>query len=66
MNKINNVLKESMMEGHALSFAYNLYKSNSVNSTDKLMKLLFDDDGLKKEVTCLECLSDIPLVRIQN
>lgn len=58
MEKLNNILKESMIEGHAYSFAYNLFKSRNVTSMDRFMELLFSDDGLKKEVTCLEYLSD--------
>lgn len=66
MEKLNSILKESMIEGHAYSFAYNLFKSRNSISMDNLINLLFGNDGLKKEITCLDYLSDKALVSLND
>ena len=66
MGKLNELLKESMIEGHALSFAYNLYNSKKGTSIEHLTKILFDEDGLRKELTCLESLHELSPVRINH
>ena len=60
MSKLNDLLKESMVEGHALSFAYNFYNGRKGFSYESLIKTLFDeDDGVIKELTCLESLNKL-------
>ena len=58
VKKLNLLLEESMVEGHAVSFAYNLLVNDKVRSTTKLVSMVSDEEGIKKELTCLHHLDD--------
>ena len=54
LKKFNQLVEKSMADAHAVSFAYHLLMSDK--STTKLISVLRDEEGLKKEVTCLHQL----------